>query len=163
MHGYVNWNLGSQKGGIARAWSHDNSAEIEKGWIIKADNLRELAVKMNIDAMGLEETVKSYNQYCDIGWDREFNRPPEKMAPLSNPPFYGVESALTLTNTKGVPKHNAKTQVLDTRNKPIPRLYVAGELGSFWGFLCPGGGNISEAIAFGQIAGKNAASEKPWE
>jgi succinate dehydrogenase/fumarate reductase flavoprotein subunit len=34
-------------------------------------------------------------------------------------------------------------------------------MGSFFGFLYPGGSNIPEAIAFGRIAGENAA-EKPW-
>lgn len=143
-------------------WSDDNVAEIEKGWIIKADTIKELAIKMKIDPAGLEETINKYNTYCRMGKDPEFNRPPEKMLPISTPPFYGVELALTLTNTQGGPKHNNKAQVLDTENNPIPRLYVAGELGSFWGFIYPGGGNIAEAIAFGRIAGENAAAEKQW-
>jgi succinate dehydrogenase/fumarate reductase flavoprotein subunit len=42
-------------------------------------------------------------------------------------------------------------------------LYTPGEFGSFFGFLYPGGSNIPEAIAFGRIAGENAAAEKPWE
>ncbi|MCS7114063.1 MAG: FAD-binding protein [Nitrososphaerota archaeon] len=144
-------------------WSDDNTAEIEKGWIIKADTIRELAIRMNLNPAGLEDTIKKYNMYCKMGEDPEFNRPPDKMLPITTPPFYGVELALTLTNTQGGPKHNIKAQVLDTENKPIPRLYVAGELGSFWGFLYPGGGNIAEAIAFGRIAGENAAAEKQWE
>lgn len=44
--------------------------------------------------------------------------------------------------------------------KVIPRLYSAGELGSFWGMFCQGGGNISECIVFNRIAGSNAAREK---
>jgi hypothetical protein len=52
----------------------------------------------------------------------------------------------------------------DTNGEPIPHLYEAGELGSVYGFLYPtGGGNLSEMIAFGRIAGKNAAAEKPWQ
>ncbi len=45
-------------------------------------------------------------------------------------------------------------------NPPIPRLYSAGELGSVWGMLYQGGGNIAECIAFGRIAGANAAAER---
>jgi len=41
-------------------------------------------------------------------------------------------------------------------------LYTPGELGSFFGFLYPGGSNIPEAISFGRIAGENAAAEKAW-
>jgi succinate dehydrogenase/fumarate reductase flavoprotein subunit len=35
-------------------------------------------------------------------------------------------------------------------------------LGSVWGMLYQGGGNIAECIAFGRIAGANAAAEKAW-
>jgi succinate dehydrogenase/fumarate reductase flavoprotein subunit len=76
-------------------------------------------------------------------------------------PFYSAELALTCTNTQGGPRHNGKAQKLDKNNKPIPRLYTPGEMGSFFGFLYPGSSNIPEAIAFGRIAGENAA-EKPW-
>jgi succinate dehydrogenase/fumarate reductase flavoprotein subunit len=143
-------------------WSYDNSAEIDKGWIVKADTPRELAKKLNINPEELEKTIISYNKNCEAKMDPDFHRPAETMIPLNSPPFYGVELALTITNTQGGPKRNAKAQVLDTENKPIPRLYAAGELGSFWGFVYPGGSNIAEAIALGYIAGKNAATERPW-
>jgi succinate dehydrogenase/fumarate reductase flavoprotein subunit len=39
----------------------------------------------------------------------------------------------------------------------IARLYSAGELGSIVNKFYPGGTNITEAIAFGRIAGENAA------
>jgi succinate dehydrogenase/fumarate reductase flavoprotein subunit len=46
--------------------------------------------------------------------------------------------------------------------KPIPRLYAAGELGSFFGHLYQGGNNLPEALAFGRIAGERAAAENSW-
>ena len=52
-------------------------------------------------------------------------------------------------------------QVVDPDGKPIPRLYNAGEFGSIYGFLYQDGGNLAECIAFGRIAGKNGAAEKP--
>jgi succinate dehydrogenase/fumarate reductase flavoprotein subunit len=52
--------------------------------------------------------------------------------------------------------------VLDMDGQPIPRLYAAGELGSIWGVLYQGGSNNAESIAFGRIAGRNAAAESPW-
>jgi hypothetical protein len=46
----------------------------------------------------------------------------------------------------------------------IPRLYSAVETGSVFGLLHPAGrGKLSEVVGFGQIAGRNAASERPWE
>jgi succinate dehydrogenase/fumarate reductase flavoprotein subunit len=154
----MSWN------GIHRLveWSKDNSAEIEKGWILKADSIRELAAKMGIDEEALERTVFSYNEYCRAGKDAEFSRRKDTLLPVKTPPYYSAELALTCTNTQGGPKHNGKAQTLDKDNKPIPRLYTPGEMGSFFGFLYPGGSNIPEAIAFGRIAGENAAAEEPW-
>ena len=143
-------------------WSSDNSAEIEKGWVLKANTLQELAAKAGIDPAGLEATVSKYNEYCQAGKDADFKRRPENLFPVATPPYYAAELALTVTNTQGGPKHNGKAQTLNKDNKPIPRLYTPGELGSFFGFLYPGGSNIPEAIAFGRIAGENAAAEKPW-
>jgi succinate dehydrogenase/fumarate reductase flavoprotein subunit len=51
--------------------------------------------------------------------------------------------------------------VIDVNGNPIKRLYSAGELGSIWGILYPGGGNVTEALSFGRIAGRNAAAEVP--
>jgi hypothetical protein len=142
-------------------WSEDSSAEIEKGWVSKGDTLKDLAAKMKIDPDGLQESVTKYNQYCSGKNDPEFNRRDNALSPLTTPPFYGVELAMTLINTQGGPKHNTKAQTLNQDDKPIPRLYSPGEFGSFFGFLYPGGSNIPEAIAFGRIAGENAAAEKP--
>lgn len=36
-------------------------------------------------------------------------------------------------HTMGGPKKSVKAEVLDPFGEPIPRLYVAGELGSTWG------------------------------
>lgn len=44
--------------------SPDNSKEIDKGWIKKADTITELATKTGIDQAGLQETIARYNKYC---------------------------------------------------------------------------------------------------
>ena len=61
-------------------------------------------------------------------------------------------------NTQGGPRRNSKAQILRADGLPVPRLYSAGELGSVLGKLYPAaGGNLSECIAFGRIAGENAS------
>jgi succinate dehydrogenase/fumarate reductase flavoprotein subunit len=85
------------------------------------------------------------------------------MAPLVKPPFYAVEVYPCLLNTQGGPKRNEKAQILDTNGKIIKRLYSAGELGSMFNILYPGAGNVSECLAYGRIAGRNAAAEKSVE
>jgi len=143
-------------------WSRDNQAEIDQGWMFQAGTLADLAGKIGADAPALEETVRNFNAACREGRDPQFARPGKSLAPLETPPYYAVELALTLVNTQGGPKHNKDCQVLDFSNQPIPRLYAAGELGSFFGFLYQGGSNYPEAWAFGQIAGRKAAAETPW-
>jgi succinate dehydrogenase/fumarate reductase flavoprotein subunit len=143
-------------------WSSDNSAEIEKGWIVKADTVADLAGKIKVDRKGLEETISRFNSSCRTGKDLEFNRSRDHMEPVEKRPFYALEMGLALVNTQGGPKHNRYGQVLDPDSQPIPRLYAAGELGSFFGFLYQEGSNYPEAWAFGHIAGKHAASQKPF-
>ena len=142
-------------------WSGDNSREVEKGWIIKGDTIEELAEKLGIDGKGLVETVRKYNEYCRKRLDPDFNRFPDSLSPIESPPFYGTELCINVINTQGGPRHNARSQVLNKNNEPIPKLYAAGELGSFFGHLYQGGSNFPEALAFGRIAGKNAAMEGP--
>ena len=143
-------------------WSKDNSAEIEKGWIVKADTLKELAAKIGKNPDALEKTVVAWNKSCAAGNDSEYGRDPKKMAPIQSPPFYAAEFVPAFTNTQGGPRRNSNSQVLDTNRKPIPRLYSAGELGAVYSWHYQGGGNILECIVFGHIAGERAAAEKPW-
>jgi succinate dehydrogenase/fumarate reductase flavoprotein subunit len=143
-------------------WSQDNSAEIEKGWIIKAESIRELADKLGIKTGLLEKTITTYNQFCDAGIDSEFARPKENLTKIDQPPYVALKIYPIMYNTQGGPRRNASCQIVDPFNNPIPRLYSAGELGSFWGWMYNGGGNNSECLATGRIAGANAAALKPW-
>ena len=159
------------RGAVARAdhgkvsdvyqWSPDNSAEIRKGWIKAAENITDLAYQINIRPDVLQTTVAQYNLQCVGGYDPELGRPPHTLVPIGRSPYYAIEIWPCLFNTQGGPKRNSRAQVLDVRGNPIKRLYSAGELGSLWYRNYPGGGNVSEALAFGRIAGKNAVGEQP--
>jgi succinate dehydrogenase/fumarate reductase flavoprotein subunit len=144
------------------SWSKDNSKELAKGWIVQADTIAELARKINKDPGKLEATLKQYNEFCAAGMDPQFGRPKTALLPVSAGPFYAMELMATFTNTQGGPRRNKEARVLDTMGKPIPRLYSGGELGSMYSHCYNGGGNIGECMAFGRIAGENAAAEKPW-
>jgi succinate dehydrogenase/fumarate reductase flavoprotein subunit len=141
-------------------WSKDNSAEIEKGWIKKADTISELAEKIGRDPKVLEETVSRYNRYCEAGEDPDFGREAKLLLPIKTPPYYAMEQTPAVLNTQGGPRRNKHAQIVDPNGDPIPRLYSAGELGSIYGNCYNGGGNNGENMAFGQIAGRNAAAEK---
>lgn len=143
-------------------WSEDNSEEIEKGWITKADTIKELAQKINVDPTVLEEEVSKYNGYCQAGYDADFERDPETLIPLDSPPYYAAVLYPGPNNTFGGPRRNAKAQIVSAFGEPIPRLYSAGELGSIFVQYPQGGANVSECFAFGRIAGENADTEEPW-
>ncbi|MFC1988488.1 FAD-binding protein [Chloroflexota bacterium] len=151
--------FGSSKMG---EWSRDNSEEIAKGWIKKGNTLRELAEQIDVPAENLEESVARYNELCKQGKDSDFGRKPETLVPVDTPPYYEMTKWPGGPNTQGGAKRNKDCQIVDTDNKPIPRLYSGGEFGSMFNFTYQGGSNTSECIVTGRIAGKNAAAEKPW-
>ena len=144
-------------------WSKDNSKEIERGWIVKAGSIEELAKKIQLDPAALAAEVQKFNAFVQKGRDEDFGRPAGTMRPLEAAPFYAVPLWPGLNNTFGGPRRNARAQIVDPFGKPIPRLYSAGELGSIYVQYPQGGANIGECIAFGRIAGENAAALKPWK
>ena len=147
-------------GKIYPTFSEGNQAEIESGLIIKADTIADLAGKLGYDSAVLEETVSNYNSYCETGIDPEFNRPAKTMTKIENGPFYAMELVPAMVNTQGGPRRNINCEVLDTNGNPIPHLYSAGEMGSFFSDNYQGGGNLGETIVTGRTAGTNAAAEK---
>ncbi len=139
-------------------WSNDNSAEVAKGWILSAPDLNDLAAKTGMNPGALQASIEKYNKACESQTDEDFNRPARTLFPLQRPPFYAIRTYPATYNTQGGPKRNGGCQVLDAFDKPIPRLYSAGEMGSFYGWMYNGGGNVAEALVTGQIAGRNAAA-----
>jgi succinate dehydrogenase/fumarate reductase flavoprotein subunit len=140
-------------------WSRDNMKELEKGWIVTGKTVRELARKLDMAPGVLDNTVKTWNRYCEKGKDDKFGRNPIDLVPIGNPPFYAIRLFPGGASTLGGPRRNRHSQVVDPYGKPIPGLYSAGELGSVYGMFDPGGGTLGECIVFGRIAGENAARE----
>jgi succinate dehydrogenase/fumarate reductase flavoprotein subunit len=142
-------------------WSEDNLREIERGWIVKAGTLRELGEKLGSEY--LEESCETYNRYCRLGKDPDFERSAQTLIPLNNPPYYAVGLYPGGANLLGGPKRNEKSQVIDIYGRIIPRLYAAGELGMPpMRLVVSPGSALSSMLCFGRIAGINAAAEKPW-
>jgi len=48
--------------------------------------------------------------------------------------------------------------VLGWDMKPIPRLYTAGEIASVFKFTYQSGGNVTECMCIGRVAGRNAVT-----
>ncbi len=164
-------NLGISTAGFGFVpWTKDNMDAINRGWILKADTIEELAGKIKehpenrklMEETNLAKTVSRFNEFCSKGKDEDFNRRPQSMAPIDKPPYYVLPLYAGGPNTKGGIAANAKREVLNWKGEPIPRLFTAGEISSALKFVYQGGGNLTECIVMGRIAGKNAASLKPW-
>ena len=165
-------------------WDEDNQTAIDKGWLIKADTIEELAEKIRdthelnrgrMDPAVLTATMEQYQRMVDTGVDEEFGRTSKSKDPLtgeetdkgfqpiSTPPFYAMPLVAGGPNTKGGLQADGERRVIDWRNEPIPRLYSAGEMSSCFKFVYQGGGNVTECIVCGRIAGENAAAETAWD
>ena len=150
------------EGPLYPSWSPDGAFEIEKGWILKADTLEELAELMGLEgdaAAALPQTVADYNGFCEQGrdwaWDRE-----KDLVPLAEAPYYAVRLTHAVVNTQGGPVKNERGEVLDTYGNPIPHLYEAGEFGDVWPERYQSACNLGGGMIFGRISGRNAAAVK---
>lgn len=152
-------------------WTRDNMDAVKRGWILQADTLEALAEKIKahgenrklMDPANLTKTVERFNEFCKKGKDDDFNRKEGTLGPVEKAPFYALPLYPGGPNTKGGIMANAKREVLTWTGEPIPRLYTAGEVSSALKFVYQGGGNLTECIVFGRIAGKNASALKPWK
>lgn len=141
-------------------WSRDNSAEVERGWIKKAETIEDLAKQLALPTAAVTESVSRWNELVAKEEDSDFGRPAGTVLPIAKGPFYGVPVWPICTNTQGGPEHDEKQRVLDPYGNPIPNLYAVGELGSFFGHLYLLGGNLSECIISGRIAGAHAVGKQ---
>lgn len=165
-------------------WDEKNQTAVDKGWLIKGNTIEELAQKIRdshdlnksrMDPAVLTETMQAYQKIVDTGVDEEFGRTSARSTmgggsvedagfqAIATPPFYALPLYAGGPNTKGGLQTDGNRQVVDWFNQPISRLYSAGEMSSVFKFVYQGGGNISECIVCGRIAGENAAAETPWD
>ena len=152
-------------------WDKGNQNALRNGWILQGATIAELAEKIRahpenrerMDTKALEEQVATWNRYCDEKNDPDFSAEPDTMGELRKPPFFALPLYPGGPNTKGGLRSNARREVLDWDDKPIARLYAAGEINSAFQFVYQGGGNLAECIVFGRIAGANAAAEVPFK
>jgi succinate dehydrogenase/fumarate reductase flavoprotein subunit len=150
-------------------WSVDNNTEIERGWILKADTLEELAAKMTtrnyagqevaMDVSSFIDTIEQYNNYCTNEVDPEFGKPVSGLKPLLEPPFYAAELSPALMYTIGGLRVNALGQTLDFSNQPIPRLYSAGNVGQG---VQTSPYSIPACMACGTLAARHAVALENW-
>ena len=142
-------------------WSDDNLKEVEIGILKRAGSIAELARAMGVDEARFAATIEAWNRLCASGAADSLGRPPATRLPIAAAPFYFGEIWPVVSNTQGALAHDVSQRVLDPFGAPIERLYVAGELGSIWGFLYLSGGNLAECFVSGRVAAEHAAATAP--
>ncbi len=147
---------------LYRVWSEGMEKEIEKGWILKADTLEELAQTLGVPAENLTAQIERYNGYCEKGVDEELGRPEEFLFPFGEGPFYALPLVPAMINTQGGPTRNIDCEVLDPAGNAIPRLYSAGELGSFYSSIYQGAGNLAECMVTGWTSAAKILANDEW-
>lgn len=141
---------------------HDWDDAVERGAIIKADTLEELADAYGIKKDTFLATVKRYNELVDGGVDEDFGVRSDYFVwnGIKEPPFYAIRRVPVVLATLGGLAVNNKLQVLRADATPIDGLYAAGDCeGSFYGYDYPlfiTGGSLGKAFTFGVLAAKSA-------
>ncbi len=109
---------------------------IEAGLMFKCDTLDELADKMGFTGAAKDTflaTVERYNELYDKQNDEDFGKPAYRLSAIRTAPFYGCWLGASLLTTEQGIAINEKGQALDNDNKPMPGLYITGDMsGSFF-------------------------------
>jgi len=145
-------------------------------WLTSAPTLAELAAKLSIPGEQLEATVARWNKNVADGHDPDYHRgesahdlwwgdPFAKgtisgtLGPIEDGPFYALELHIGSLGTKGGPKVDEHSRVINLDGDVIPGLYAAGNVSSPTGMAYTGaGGTLGPAMLFGFLAGEHVAS-----
>ena len=146
----------------------------KSGYIKKADTIEGLAGQLNIPPAVLQLTVQRFNGFARDGKDLDFargesaydhyygdptNKPNPNLAPLEQPPFYGVAAYPGDLGTKGGLVTDEFGRVLEPGGEIIEGLYCVGNnAASVMGTTYPGPGcTIGTTMTFGYIAARHIA------
>lgn len=142
----------------------DPRPALNRGLLVKASSLDELARKCGIDPVGLAQTVATYNADCLTGRDSVFGRDGlcnhiGELVPIEKPMFFAYPATTAVLATYCGLSVDTKTNVIDVYEEPIEALYAAGEvMGGFHGRAFMTGTSLGKSALFGRIAGREAAS-----
>lgn len=109
---------------------------VAAGTLFVCDTIEELADKLGFTGEAKDTflaTVERYNGLYDKQNDEDFGKPAYRLSAIRTAPFYGCWLGASLLTTEQGIAINDKGQALDNDNKPMPGLYVTGDMsGSFF-------------------------------
>jgi 3-oxosteroid 1-dehydrogenase len=142
----------------------------EEGFFAKAETVRELARKINVDPDGLESTVAKMNEYARNGEDPDCHRgesaydryygdprvtPNPCLGPIDKPPYYAMRVDPGDFGTQGGMVITANAEVVREDDTIIEGLYACGNCSAPTLPCYPGpGSTLGPAMTFGYQAAK---------
>lgn len=141
---------------IGPDWTRERELEeADRGrWLHRADTLRDLAVRLDVDPDGLVASVAAYNDALRAGEADPFGRE-HRPAPIEEAPFYGVVSRGGMLLTRGGPAVDEHLRPFDGDGQPVAGIRLAGEvlgMSQFSGDAFAGGMSIGPALSLGRWA-----------
>ena len=147
---------------------------VRNGYLLEGRTLAELAARAGIDAAGLEQTVREYNQDAVHGEDPAFGRgstsfnryladpehkPNPCVAPIEQGPFYAVKVVMGDLGTFDGITTSVVGEVLHRDGSPIEGLYAVGnDRASIMGGNYPGAGiTHGPNMTFGYVTANHIA------
>ena len=136
----------------------------EKGHVLKADTLEELAEIAGVDGEGLVATVARYNAAIadglpdDVGRESLCNGAGE-LRPIVRAPFYAYPAKSLMTTTYCGLRVSPDAEVIDVEGSAIPGLYAIGEVvGGFHGAAYMTGTSLGKGAVFGLLVADQAVA-----
>ena len=142
----------------------------DEGFMARADTIRELAGKIDVDPAGLEDTVRKMNDYAATGTDPDCERgesaydryygdprvtPNPCLGPVDKPPYYAVRIDPGDFGTQGGLVITADAQVTREDGSVIEGLYACGNCSAPTLPCYPGpGSTLGPSMTFGYQAAK---------
>ncbi len=160
--------------GMVRPGGWGTRAAVADGYLVAADSIEQLAQQLKVDPVNLRATVDEMNRYARTGHDPDFGRGSTiyqnhngdasagganpNLGPIATAPFYALRLYPSDIGTSAGLVTDDSARVLDTGNRPIPRLYACGnDMQSIMGGTYPGPGiTLGPAIAFAYVAASDA-------
>lgn len=147
---------------------------LDKGELVEAETVEELADKMGVDKGTFLTTVERFNDFARTGVDRDFERgrtaydnyygnpnvkPNPNLGTIEKGPFRAFKIYPGDLGTKGGLVTDEWARVLDKNGKVIDGLYAAGNnTASVMGHTYPGAGStIGPASVFGYLGALHAS------
>ncbi|MFI8632377.1 FAD-dependent oxidoreductase [Microbacterium sp. NPDC077663] len=136
----------------------------EKGHVLRATTLEELAEIAGIDQAGLVATVARYNEAIASGRPDDVGRNSissgaGELVPIDEPPYYAYPAKSLLTSTYCGITVTPEGVVRTIDGRTLDGLYAVGEIvGGFHGAAYISGTSLGKGAVFGRIVGNRVSS-----